>query len=569
MKRFVLYIAAAVLLCGLFAPQQIVARTNKPLILYTDAVKRLTIYGDTTTAYRLTTEALKIDSTYTPASYLLARIERDPERAWQAAERAVRGDSTNHHLLQEAAERSLRAKKYDRAKQILQTLVKDGQDPDHFRLLAILHTLAKEEDKAIAVLDSAEVRLGKIEFFSRMRQQLYLEGGKADLALKSAIELVEHSPYEPENQVSLADVYAALGVDSLADVAYNKAIELDRTNPSSWFAYAGFLDSRKRYTEILLAWRNIIDLESVPLSSKVSIVESITSKRDFYRKNFLLVEPIITRLYQLHPQNDKVVDNYITHLIAGNRVEEAVVLLKQRLNSSKSPTEEELKRVIEIENYLARHDSLEVYVNRAIELYPTKADYWNMKAWLQMRRGENTAAIATLKSALKLAPDAVSRSSLWGSIGDQYYELEQMRKSYAAYNKALSFNLDNSMVLNNYAYHLAVTGKSLNQALQMAKRATELSPNNATYLDTLAWVYYKLGDYEDAKRVMQQAMSFDKDNSSELALHYGDILDALGSTFMAQTYWRKALERGADATEIEGRIEAQKARIAAQKANQR
>ncbi|MBQ9138778.1 MAG: tetratricopeptide repeat protein [Alistipes sp.] len=569
MKRFVLYIAAAVLLCGLFAPQQIVARTNKPLILYTDAVKRLTIYGDTTTAYRLTTEALKIDSTYTPASYLLARIERDPERAWQAAERAVRGDSTNHHLLQEAAERSLRAKKYDRAKQILQTLVKDGQDPDHFRLLAILHTLAKEEDKAIAVLDSAEVRLGKIEFFSRMRQQLYLEGGKADLALKSAIELVEHSPYEPENQVSLADVYAALGVDSLADVAYNKAIELDRTNPSSWFAYAGFLDSRKRYTEMLLAWRNIIDLESVPLSSKVSIVESITSKRDFYRKNFLLVEPIITRLYQLHPQNDKVVDNYITHLIAGNRVEEAVVLLKQRLNSSKSPTEEELKRVIEIENYLARHDSLEVYVNRAIELYPTKADYWNMKAWLQMRRGENTAAIATLKSALKFAPDATSRSSLWGSIGDQYYELEQMRKSYAAYNKALSFNLDNSMVLNNYAYHLAVTGKSLNQALQMAKRATELSPNNATYLDTLAWVYYKLGDYEDAKRVMQQAMSFDKDNSSELALHYGDILDALGSTFMAQTYWRKALERGADATEIEGRIEAQKARIAAQKANQR
>ena len=53
---------------------------------------------------------------------------------------------------------------------------------------------------------------------------------------------------------------------------------------------------------------------------------------------------------------------------------------------------------------------------------------------------------------------------------------------------------------------------------------------------------------------MQQAMSFDKDNSAELALHYGDILHALGEEFMAKTYWRKALERGADKEEIERRF---------------
>jgi tetratricopeptide (TPR) repeat protein len=101
----------------------------------------------------------------------------------------------------------------------------------------------------------------------------------------------------------------------------------------------------------------------------------------------------------------------------------------------------------------------------------------------------------------------------------------------------------------------------------MAQRATELSPNNATYLDTLAWVYYKMGDYEQAKKYMQQALSFDKNNSAELALHYGDILDALGNTFMAQTYWRKALERGADSKKIESRIEAQQQRLNSQKSD--
>lgn len=566
MRRLALYLLAAVVaLCGIFMPQSTVARTSKPLKLYTDAVKRLTIYGDTLSAVRLTNEALKADSNYMPASYLLARIESNPEVAWRAAERAVRADSTNHHLLQEAAERSLRAKKYSRAMHYLQTLVKRGDDPDHFRLLAILYMMTKESDKAIAVLDSAEVRLGKIEFFSRMRQQIYLESGDNKKALNSAVELVNEAPYDPANHISLADVYAAMGADSLADVTYNTAINLDKTNSDSWFSYASFLDRRKRHTEMLLVWRNIIDLPSVPLSSKIAIVESVTSKRDFYRKNFLLIEPIITRLYQLHPENSSVTDLYISHLIAGNRVDEALLLLKGRLDIVK-PDEQELGRIISIEQHLGRLDSVAVYADLGIHHYPTTEDFWNLKAWLQMRKNDNRGAIETLRAALEYAKDSKAKSSLWGNIGDQYHELGETKKSYSAYYKALSFNPQNAMVLNNFAYHLSVTGKSLKQALQMAQKATTLSPNNATYLDTLAWVYYKLERYDEAKKVMQQAMSFDTDNSAELALHYGDILDALGSTFLAQTYWRKALERGADAEKIESRIEAQKARIAAQKA---
>lgn len=566
MKRLAIHIFAAVAtLCGIFVPQGVAARTSKPLKLYTDAIKRLTIYGDTVSAIRLTTEALKEDSTYMPASYLLARIESNPERAWRAAERAVRADSTNIHLLQEAAERSLRAKKYSRAMHYLQTLVKRGEDPDHFRLLAILHMMTKDNDKAIAVLDSAEMKLGKIEYFSRMRQQIYLENGNTEMALKSALELVDQAPYDPANQTALAEVYATIGADSLAQVTYNTAINIDKSNADSWYSLASFLDRRKRYSEMLMVWRNIIELPTVPLSSKIAIVESITSKRDFYRKNFLFIEPIITRLYQLHTEDSKVVDLYIYHLIAANRVEEALVLLKGKLDSER-PDEQLLARIISIEQHLDRVDSLATYADMGIKHYPTTADFWNLKAWLQMRQNDNNGAIKTLRSALEYATDSRAKSSLWGSIGDQYYELDQTRKSYDAYYKALKYNADNAVVLNNFAYHLSVTGKSLKQALTMSQRATTLSPNNATYLDTLAWVYYKLGRYEEAKKVMQQAMSFDNENSAELALHYGDILEALGSTFLAQTYWRKALERGTDPEKIDSRIKVQKARLESEKA---
>ena len=88
----------------------------------------------------------------------------------------------------------------------------------------------------------------------------------------------------------------------------------------------------------------------------------------------------------------------------------------------------------------------------------------------------------------------------------------------------------------------------------MVERALELSANNPTFLDTKAWVLYKLGRYAEAKKVMQYAISLDRSKSPEYSLHYGDILHALGEEFMAKTYWRKALERGADKEEIERRF---------------
>jgi Tfp pilus assembly protein PilF len=110
------------------------------------------------------------------------------------------------------------------------------------------------------------------------------------------------------------------------------------------------------------------------------------------------------------------------------------------------------------------------------------------------------------------------------------------------------------MVLNNYAYFLSLEGRNLERALTMVSHAIALSENNSTFLDTMAWVLYKLGRYAEAKKYMQQALSLDRSRSAELALHYGDILHALGEDFMAKTYWRKALERGAKKEEIEKRF---------------
>ncbi|MEG1612507.1 MAG: hypothetical protein RR318_07855, partial [Alistipes sp.] len=79
--------------------------------------------------------------------------------------------------------------------------------------------------------------------------------------------------------------------------------------------------------------------------------------------------------------------------------------------------------------------------------------------------------------------------------------------------------------------------------------ATTLTQNNPTYLDTHAWVLHKLGRTAEAKKTMQLAISLDRDKSADLQLHYGDILAAGQEWFMAEVYWRKALEYGYETPE--------------------
>ena len=89
----------------------------------------------------------------------------------------------------------------------------------------------------------------------------------------------------------------------------------------------------------------------------------------------------------------------------------------------------------------------------------------------------------------------------------------------------------------------------------MSARAIALEPNNATYIDTYAWILHRLGRNEEAKQYMRQALTLSSQRDASLLAHYGDILWALGEEFMAETYWQKAVERGYDKDEMETHIQ--------------
>ncbi len=122
--------------------------------------------------------------------------------------------------------------------------------------------------------------------------------------------------------------------------------------------------------------------------------------------------------------------------------------------------------------------------------------------------------------------------------------MEDRAKRYAAaegdFEKVLSMDPDNALTLNNYGFMLADRGVNLDQALSMIQKAVKLEPTNYAYLDSLGWVYYRLGQYAQAQNDLEQAISRDGLDPT-VHEHLGDLYEKTGRLKQAASQWELSL----------------------------
>lgn len=571
MRKILSILSAAMLLCGFTAPQQHGADapvTGKEpdsirrVRLYTDALKRLVIYGDTVGARESARKVLSEYPGYAPALHLAARTESGDKQRLEMAEKAYLAEPDNKYYLDEFAQATLRAGRYIEAIDLYEKLLKYDPDPNNYRILAILYESNGQPLSAISTLDSAEVKTGRFPPLMQQRLRLYLSTMQFDKAESEAHRMIEEAPYMSDNYISLADVYAATGRDSLAMESYLKAISVDSTSVRPWIALSDFHYRRNDTPSYLSAMGHLFDSPDIPLDYKTSVFKSLTNNISFYRKNFAQLNALVGKLFINYPHDRGVKELYVSHLIKSGQIGSALDICKQ-IAGSGDATADDYINIIDMENFLERPDSAVLYTDRGIARFPENLQIRMRRGYTLERQNRHAEAADAYRQMLEYADTDSLRSDLWGMIGNAQYQSGDRKGCYRSFRKALGYFRDNATVLNNYAYFLSEDDRQLDKAMEMATRANFLSENNPTFLDTLAWILYRMGRYDEAKKYMQQAISLDRSPSAEIYIHYGDILYALGEDFMAQTYWRKALEQGYDAGKIEKRLEAQRERKAA------
>jgi len=116
----------------------------------------------------------------------------------------------------------------------------------------------------------------------------------------------------------------------------------------------------------------------------------------------------------------------------------------------------------------------------------------------------------------------------------------QMAEKY--FEKCLSLKPDYAEAQNYLGYMWAERGTNLVRARELLEQAVKTEPNNAAYLDSLAWVLFKLNEPAAALDQILKAVEHLEQPDATVYDHVGDIQAALGRMDQAREAWRKALE---------------------------
>jgi Flp pilus assembly protein TadD len=121
-------------------------------------------------------------------------------------------------------------------------------------------------------------------------------------------------------------------------------------------------------------------------------------------------------------------------------------------------------------------------------------------------------------------------------------------------NLLLEQNPNHAEALNFYGYSLADRGVRLDDALGMIEKALQQKPKDGYYLDSLAWVYFKQGKYQQAVDVQRKAVELVQDDAV-MQEHLGDMFWKAGQHDAARQHWQKALQLKHDnPIDVQGKV---------------
>ncbi|HPN83960.1 MAG TPA: hypothetical protein PK821_01365 [Victivallales bacterium] len=169
------------------------------------------------------------------------------------------------------------------------------------------------------------------------------------------------------------------------------------------------------------------------------------------------------------------------------------------------------------------------------------------KAICLRKIGEDQKAADSIDEAEKLALEQSNESFL---SKDFYFYAAYVNDRARRHDRTIEIlkkvnNLypDDHEICNFLGYTLANLDRELALAEELLKKALTLEPENAAYLDSMAWLYYRKKDFHKAYEYIDKSIKNLKDGPDAVVYdHAGDICDAIGKREEALQYWRTASE---------------------------
>ena len=401
--------------------------------------------------------------------------------------------------------------------------------PDDLEMLSELidaYLSMGQLDKALNKMDLLEEQVGPNEVFTEQRLNIYKRQGNEKKLIAELEQLIKENPENSRYYSMLAQVYTESGKEKEALKLFEKIKELNPNDPyinvSLLEYYEKSGDKDKAFNELIAAIRN----KNLDLTTKANVYDYWMNKNQDAATVNEQARQCGEAFIETHP------DIKLGYLILGSYyiVTENAVKSKELYQKALAIDSTDFygwQNLIISESRLNENEAVRDHAVAALKYYPMQpVFYWYAGvASAVLKDDEN--AIAYLEKGRRYTSDKVQMANFDAFLGDLYHEQGDEEKAFEAYDRTLRNDPDNVLVLNNYAYYLAVKGEDLDKALEMSTKAIAAEPDNPTYLDTHAWVLYKKGDYKEAEKHMKKALKLLKEPDATYQEHYDAIMNKL------------------------------------------
>ena len=402
--------------------------------------------------------------------------------------------------------------------------------------LALEYLAAEQPEKALAVFQ--EILALDPKDKTAQAQVLLMEIKLLHYhdAISTVMELIEQGNEKDKLSLTLGELYMQTGQHELAFKTFRDVLQENPRFLPAWLALFEVSVQSKNRPVFLEDLNRFYNTNQVSLEQKIDLAKLfvVRSSQDssFVAPSVAMIDEINKR----HPNNSNV------YALRGN---------VKLLHGQEAASVDDFKKALLLESgnigiwedLVAAYLTLKEYRQAEKTVSAIKKRFSKRSLRFRALEGEVSFKIGNVKKAVMLLEKVVQPNvakkdkQLYLQAGSTlalcYDKLGFPDKSIHLYENILDIDAGNVFMMNNLAYVLAVQGKDLSRAKELALKAVAVEPENASYLDTLGWVLFKLSEYDNARDNLEKAAGIDT-HQPEILDHLAQVYEKLGNPQKAQ-----------------------------------
>lgn len=526
-------------------------------LYYLEAI-RLQGIGNLDSAKVLLNKCIDIDSLAAESQYAISQIyerEGNDSIALVHLKKAVATDSQNDEFAESLAQYYLTHNQIDEANEVYEKLF--TMCPDRVEFLEILsktYQYQKNYEKLLSTLNRIEVLEGVNEDLTLSKMQVYSLMGDDKLAHQELTKLVESHPNDLGYKVMKGNWLLSNGKKEEALQTFLEVLKEEPSNAQAQMSLMDYYRMQGNNDAADTLLYEMLENPNTEASTRIALMRQAVGDNEAAGGDSSHIYKIFRRVLSLPQKTSEMAEMQLAYMTLKSAPRDSI-------NAA-------IRRVLEInpEHIAARlqliqnmwEDTIDQNFIRecekALDYVPDEPALYYFLGLAHYTHDNEKETLRVMQNGVKKITPETSKqvaSHMYMVIGDIMHKQKHEAEAYAAYDSSLVFEEDNVATLNNYAYYLSLEERELKKAEQMSKKTITAEPQNATYLDTYAWILYKLQRYEEARIYIDQVIKIDStDAHADVLEHAGDIYIKLGEKEKAVDMWQQALNKNSENANI-------------------